>query len=131
MNRIFGAAAMLGLIAWSAISVEAAELRGPEDEVSNAIVVVNDYLGAVRVYLEDSEGSLHHLGLVGRGKVKQFGAPEDIWEHGDFRVRIHPVERDPWSVHLRIKTRTITVEDYETVVMWLTRDLGESRLEVG
>ena len=130
MNRIFGAAAMLGLIAWSTVSVEAAELRGPGDEVSNAIVVVNDYVGTVRVYVEDVDGSLHHLGLVVRGKVRHFDAPADIWEHGDFRVRIHPVERDPRSIHVRIKTRTLNVEDDETVVMWLTRDLAESRLEV-
>ncbi len=131
MNRIYGATLMLGLVAWSAVSVEAAELRGPGDEVSNEIVVVNDYVGSVRVYVEDSQGSLHHLGRVGRGKVKLFEAPADIWERGDFRVRIHPIEQGTWPNHVRIKTRALNVEDDETVVMFLTTDLAQSVLEVG
>ncbi len=129
MNRIYGATLMLGLVAWSAVSAEAAELRGPGDEVSNEIVVVNDYVGSVRVYVEDSQGSLHHLGRVGRGKVKLFEAPADIWERGDFRVRIHPIGRE--ANHVRIKTRLLNVEDDETVVMFLTKDLAQSVLEVG
>ena len=131
MNRIYGATLMLGLVAWSAVSAEAAELRGPGDEVSNEIVVVNDYVGSVRVYVEDSEGSLHHLGRVGRGKVKRFEAPADILERGDFRVRIHPIEQGAWSNRVRIKTRALNVEDDETVVMFLTTDLAQSVLEVG
>ncbi len=131
MNRIYGATLMLGLVAWSAVSAEAAELRGPGDEVSNEIVVVNDYVGSVRVYVEDSQGSLHHLGRVGRGKVKLFEAPADIWERGDFRVRIHPIGREALPNHVRIKTRLLNVEDDETVVMFLTTDLAQSVLEVG
>ncbi len=130
MNRIYGATLMLGLVAWSAVSAEAAELRGPGDEVSNEIVVVNDYVGSVRVYVEDSEGSQHYLGRVGRGKVKRFEAPADIWERGDFRVRIHPIDVAPWSNGVRIKTRALNVEDDETVVMWLKRELTQSVLEV-
>ncbi len=132
MKRIYGATFMLSLIAWSAISVEAAELGDPGDEVvTNQIVVVNDYVGSVRVFVEDSEGTLHNLGLVGRGKVKQFEAPAHIWARGDFRVRIHPTERDRWSKHIRIKTTALNVEDDETVVMWLRTDLAQSALEVG
>ncbi len=131
MNRIYGATLMLGLVAWSAVSAEAAELRGPGDEVSNEIVVVNDYVGSVRVYVEDSEGSLHYLGRVGRGKVKRFEAPADIWERGDFRVRIHPMGREWLPNHVRIKTRLLNVEDDETVVMFLKKDLAQSVLAVG
>ncbi len=131
MNRIYKATLMLGLVVWSAVSVEAAEARGPGDEVSNEIIVVNDYVESVRVYVEDSEGFLHPLGRVGQGKVKQFVAPADIWARGDFRVRIHPIERDPWSKYVRIKTRALNIEDNETVVMWLKTDLAKSVLEVG
>ena len=132
MNRIYGATVMLGLVAWSAVSVEAAELRGPGDEVSNEIVVVNDYVTRVRVYVEDSEGFLHQLGRVGRGTVKRFEAPADILERGDFRVRVHPIDHpiDPWSNHVRIKTRALNVEDDETVFMWLRRELTRSVVEV-
>ncbi len=131
MNRIYGATLMLGLVAWSAVSAEAAELRGPGDEVSNEIVVVNDYVGSVHVNGEDSEASLHQLGRVGRGKVKLFEAPADIWERRDFRVRIHPIEQGAWPNHVRIKTRALNVDDDETVVMFLTTDLAQSVLEVG
>ena len=131
MNRIYGLTLMLGLVVWSAVSAEAAELRGPGDEVTNEIIVVNDYVGSVRVYVEDSEGSLHHLGRVGRGKVKRFQAPADVWERGDFRVRIHPIEQEAWPNHVRIKTRKLNVEDDRTVVMFLTTDLAQSVLEVG
>ena len=97
----------------------------------NTIIVVNDYGESVRVYVEDAEGSLHYLGRVGRGEVKHFEAPADIWRRGDFRVRIHPIERDPWSKYVRIKTRALNIEDDETVVMWLKTDLAKSVLEVG
>ena len=158
MNRIYGATIMLGLVASSAVSVEAAELGGPRDEVSNAIVVVNDYVTQVRVYVEDSEGFLHQLGRVGRGKVKRFEAPADILERGDFRVRVHslapdwwslhveapgdilqrgnfqvrvpPLAPDRWSNHAGIKTRALNVEDDETVIMWLRTDLTQSVVEV-
>jgi hypothetical protein len=132
MNRIYGAAVMLGLVAWSAVSVEAAELNGPGDEVSNEIVVVNNSVTSVRVYVEDSEGVLHQLGRVSRGKVERFEAPADASERGDFRVRIHPlVDPDPWSDPVsRIKTRALNVADDDLVVVWLTTDLTQSEVEV-
>ena len=130
MNRIYGVTLMLGLVAWSAVSVEAAELRGPGDEVSNEIVVVNDYLTSVGVYVEDSEGHFHRLGRVSRGKVKLFEAPADILERGRFRVRIRPIDPYPGSNHVEIKTRALNVEDDETVIMWLRADLTQSAIEV-
>ena len=102
MNRIYGATVMLGLIAWSAVSIEAAELRGPEDGVRNEIVVVNDYLTVIGVYLEDSEGQLHRLGRVGQGKVKRFEASADLLERGHFRVRIRPINQYPGSQDVEI-----------------------------
>ena len=131
MNRIYGATLMLGLVAWSAVSVEAAELRGPGDEVSNEIIVVNDYVTSVRVYVEDSEGVLHRLGRVSRGKVQLFEAPADIVARGYFRVRIRPIDADPLSNHVEIKTKALNVEDDETVIMWLRAELTQSMVEVG
>ena len=131
MNRIYGATLMLGLVAWSAVSVEAAELWGPGDEVSNEIIVVNDYVTSVRVYVEDSEGFLHRLGRVSRGKVQLFEAPADIVARGYFRVRIRPIDVDPLSNHVEIKTKALNVEDDETVIMWLRTDLTQSMVEVG
>ena len=130
MNRIYGATVMLGLIAWSAVSIEAAELRGPEDGVRNEIVVVNDYLTVVGVYLEDSEGQLHRLGRVGQGKVKRFEASADLLERGHFRVRIRPINQYPGSQDVEIKTRVLNVEEDETVIMWLNTHLTQSAVKV-
>ena len=131
MNRKFGTTVMLGLVALSAVSVEAAEPRDPGDEASNSIVVVNDYVTPVHVYVEDSEGFLHRLGRVSQGKVKLFEAPADVSELGHFRVRIRPIDPYPGSNHLEIKTTVLNVEDDETVVMWLRTDLTQSAVEVG
>ena len=79
-KRIFGAAITMGLVALSAVSVEAAQLRDSGDKVTSDIVVVNDYSTSVRVYVEDSEGSVYRLGRVGRGKVGQFETPADVLE---------------------------------------------------
>lgn len=130
MKRIFGATVMLGLVAWSAVSLEAGELNGPGDEAGDDIIVVNNYVTSVRVYVEDSEGALHQLGLVGRGKVEQFETPADISKRGDFRVRVHPLDSDPWSNHVNIKTGTLNVEDNHALIMWLTTDLTQSEVEV-
>ncbi len=130
MSGIYGAALMLGLLAHSAVSVEAAELRSAGDEVTTPIAVVNDYTTQVRVYVEDSEGRLHRLGRVSRGKVKLFEAPADILERGRFRVRIRPIDPYPGSNHVEIKTRALNVEDDETVIMWLRADLTQSAIEV-
>lgn len=130
MNRIYGATVMLGLIAWSAVSIEAAELRGPEDSVRNEIVVVNDHLTVVGVYLEDSEGQLHRLGRVGQGKVKRFEASADLLERGHFRVRIRPINQYPGSQGVEIKTTVLNVEEDETVIMWLSTHLTQSAVKV-
>ena len=133
MSGMYGAALMLGLLAFSAVSVEAAELSGPGDEVSNEIIVVNDYTSLVRVYVEDSEGRLHQLGRVSPGQVNVFKAPADIWERGDFRVRVHPLDSPDllsWWDYVRIKTKALNVEDDETVIIWLRRELAQSVVEV-
>ena len=130
MKRIFGATVMLALVALSAVSLEAAELNGPGDEAGDDIIVVNNYVTSVRVYVEDSEGALHQLGVVGRGGVEQFEAPADISERGDFRVRVHPLDSDPWSSHVNIKTSALNVEDNQAVVMWLSANLTQSEVEV-
>jgi hypothetical protein len=131
IKRIFGAAVMMGLVASSAVSAEAAQLTDSRDKVTSDIVVVNDYTTAVRVYVEDSEGSVHRLGRVRRGQVRQFEAPADVFERGDFRVRIRPIDPYLGSNRVNIKTRLLNVRDDEQVIMWLKTDLRETAIEVG
>ncbi len=130
MNRV---ALVLGLVACSAVAVEAGELSGPGDEVTSEIVVASEYQTQVLVYVEDSEGRLQLLGSVSRGEVKHFDAPPDVLERGDFRVKVYPIyNRDPWSGwnDMGIKTRALNFENGETVILWIGRDLTSSTMEV-
>ena len=130
MNRV---ALVLGLVACSAVSVEAGELSGPGDEVSSEIVVANDYRTHVLVYVEDSEGRQQLLGRVSSGRVKLFDAPTDMTERGDFRVKVYPLgSSDPWAPQydIGIKTRSLNLENGQTVILWIGRELAASSVEV-
>ena len=131
MKRIFGATVLLGLFAWGSGSVEAAEPNGPGDEVGDQIVVVNRSVVPVRVYLEDSEGHRRQLGSVGRGQTTMFDAPADVLERGDFRVVVRPSRYDQVSRdQVSIKTRALNFEDDEMVIVWLEKELSQSKVEV-
>lgn len=131
MKRIIEATVLMGLVAFGADSVAAAELGGPGDEVSHQIVVVNQSVTPVRVYVEDVEGRRYELGTLDRGKTKMFEAPADILERGDFRVRIQPRRyAQRFSDPVSIRTETLSIEDDETVILWLERELGQSMVEV-
>ncbi len=130
MNRV---ALVLGLVACSAVSVEAGELSGPRDEVTSEIVVANGYRTQVLVYVEDSDGGLLLLGSVSRAEVKRFDAPADVTERGDFRVKVYPIYNpDPWSGwnDMGIKTQPITLDNSEMLILWIGKDLTESSVEV-
>jgi hypothetical protein len=47
MKRMYRVALMLGLVAAGAVSVEAAESYSPDDEITNEIYVVNNYVAPV------------------------------------------------------------------------------------
>ena len=126
MKGIFGAAVMSCMVALSAASVDAAELKGPADEASNEIVVVNDYTSTVGVYVEDADGSVHRLGRVSRGQVKHFQTPEG----DDFRVRIRPIGPYVGSDQVEIKSQALNVEADETVIMWLKSELSQAGVEL-
>lgn len=122
---------LAGLVALSAVSVDGAEVRDSGERVSHPIVVVNGSATQVRVYVEDSEGRRYELGSLERGQTSMFEAPSDVLERGEFRVRVHP---GYYAQHLRdparITTRSLTIEDGETVILWLERELSRSTVEV-
>jgi len=131
MRRISRATVLMGLVTLSAASVDAAELSSVGNEVDDQIVVVNQSVTPVRVYVEDAEGRRHQLGSVARGQTTTFAAPADILESGDFQVVVRPrhfaqFARDQAS----IKTGALSVEDNETVILWLGRELSQSKVEV-
>ncbi len=54
-----------------------------------------------------------------------------ILERGDFRVVVRPSRHDQVSRdQVSIKTNALKVEDDETVILWLERDLSPSKVEV-
>jgi hypothetical protein len=127
MKMMMGAAVLLGLVTFGPVSVEASELNDPGDE----IVVVNRSVTPVQVYMEDSEGRRHQLGSVSQGQATTFQAPEGIVEQGDFRVVVRPGHYSQFSRNqVSIKTRALTIEDDETVILWLDRELSQSKVQI-
>lgn len=131
IQRICGATVLLGLIALGADSVEAAQLNGHGNGVGDQIVVANHSVTPVRVFVEDSEGNQRQLGSVDRGQTTIFEAPAGILERGDFRVVVRPSHYNQFTKdQVSIKTGSLNVEGDETVILWLERELSQSKVEV-
>ena len=131
MKRLFVATVLMGLVAFDAVSAEAAEPDGTPGRAGHQIVVVNESVTPVRVYVEDAHGRRYELGCLERGETKEFDAPAGVVDRGDFRVRVHP---DYYTQHVddpvKITTRALNVSDGETIILWLERDLSRSTVEV-
>ncbi len=94
--------------------------------------VINDYHAAVRVYVQDADSRLHHLGRVLPSQAKGLAIDGDIAAKGSFRIKVFP-EAQPWarmSEDGGIRTRDITLAEGETVSFWVERDLTRSRISV-
>lgn len=131
MKRALEVAVLTGLIAFGATSVEGAEPVGDGDAVGPRIVVVNESVTPVRVYVEDADGRQYELGRLERGRTKAFEAPGQVVERGDFRLRVDPgyyAQRVPDPD--KIATRALDVRENETVILWLERDLSRSTVEI-
>ena len=132
MMRTNRVALVLGLIACSAVPLEASEPTGPADEVGKEFVVVNGYRTQVLVYVEDSDGRVGLMGRVSRGEIKRFTPPADVTEGGRFRVKVYPVYNpDPWSGwnDAGIRTQALNLQTGATLIVWVAKDLAESSVE--
>ena len=127
MKGPYRVALMLGLAAFAATLLEAAEIDHPTDEITKSVRVINNYLAQVRVYAEDSQGRLHTLGRVARGKLKEFEIPEEIAQES-FRIKVFPW-RPLGSLHqddFCVKTSPIDLERYSEITVWLKPDLSQT-----
>ncbi len=127
MNRV---ALLLGLALVAATSLEAAEIDHPTDEITNSVLVINNYVALVRVYAEDSQGRRHALGRVARGELKEFEISAEIAQ-GSFRIRVVP-SQPVWSLqqdNYAVKTNPIDLERVSEVIVWLEPDLRTSKVE--
>ena len=132
MMGMYRVALLMGLVAFSAASAEAAELNGPGDDATHEIRVVNNYQSPVRVYVQDANGRLHLLGRVARGQFKVLEVSSEIAEKGGFRLKIYPNE-PVWSLIGNtngIKTKEFNLQDGDSITMWLETDLRQSMIEV-
>lgn len=132
MKWMMRVALMVGLVAVSAASVQAVEVRSDDDRYDTAVYVVNNHLTDVRVYAEDANGRLHNLGRVSRGQLKTFDVPEGVRD-ADFRIKVFPADPvwSPVAEDYGIKTNPLNSERDEQVRIWLEADLSQSVVEIG
>lgn len=131
MKGMYRVALMMGLVAVSAVSVEAAELQGPDAEITTEIYVVNNHLSDVRVFAEDAEGKLHNLGRVARGDLRHFDVPEELADE-EFRIKVFPTTPvwSPIPDDYGVKTNPLNAGQDREVRVWLEADLTQSVVEI-
>ena len=132
MKVTYRVALMLGLVAFSAASVEAAEIDAPSNDGARVVNIVNNFLSPVRVYAEDAKGRMHPLGNVAQGQFKTLEIPEQIVEMGAVRIKVFPYQ--PASSLMSnadgIGTRGLNLQADNFVTLWLETDLTASMLEI-
>ena len=131
MKGMYRVGLMLGLVAVSAVNLQAAEYQGSEDEITTEIYVMNNYLSDVRVFAEDAEGRLHRLGRVMRGDLGTFEVPEQLADE-EFRIKIYPSTPawSPISDDFGVKTSALVADRDRQVRLWLEADLSQSIVEI-
>ena len=132
MKRMCRVALMMGMVAFSAASAEAAQLNGLRDDASHEVRVVNNYHSQVRVYVQDVNGRMHLLGRVARGQFKVLEVSAEIADMGYVRLKVYPHEPVGSLVDSinGIKTKELSLQDGDAVTMWLETDLTQSMIEV-
>ena len=131
MKGMYRVALMLGLVAVSAVNVQAAEYQGSDDEIQTEIYVMNNHLSDVRVFAEDAEGKLHNLGRVMRGDLRTFEVPQELADE-EFRIKVYPSTPawSPISDDYGVKTNPLVAERDRQVRVWLEADLTQSIVEI-
>ena len=131
MRTTFRVAMVLGLMTMSVTAVQAEELERPTDEITTQILVMNNYLSDVRIYIEDADGTLHSMGRLPRGRLADFTVPEELTDR-PFRVKIYPAPRPGSRIAAEagVKTNPLHAPRDQQVRVWLEPDLTDSIVEV-
>jgi hypothetical protein len=122
-----------GILALTATAAEAQMAHGSSDADAREVRVVNDYHEPVRVYVQDADSRLHHLGRVLPSMAMSLEIDAEIAAKGSFRIKVFPVSQ-PWtrlSEDSGIRSRDITLDEGEILTFWVERDLANSRITVG
>ena len=99
--------------------------------VTTQVLVMNNYLTDVRIFIEDAQGKLHNMGRLARGSLADFTVPEDIASE-TFRVKVFPAPMPGSSLagDDGVKTNELHSPQDQQVRMWLESDLPNSIVEV-
>ena len=132
VKSIYRAALMLGLTAFSATSLEGADVDPRTDDEARQVNVVNNFASSVRGFALDANGRLHALGIVARGQFKALEISNEIAEMGAIQIKVYPNQpgRSLMSNTQAIKTRQIHLQSEQTVTVWLKMDLSASTVEI-
>ena len=132
VKSIYRAALMLGLTAFSATSLEGADVDPRTDDEARQVNVANNFPSSVRVFALDANGRLHALGIVARGQFKALEISNEIAEMGAIQIQVYPNQpgRSLMSNTQAIKTRQIHLQSEQTVTVWLKMDLSASTVEI-
>lgn len=131
MRTMIRVALVMGLMTTSAVSAEATDLRPTDDVATTQVLVMNNHVADVRVYIEDADGKLHHMGRLARGSLANFEVPAEL-AHGEFRVKVYPAAL-PGSLFagdVGVKTNPLRTERDRQVRLWLEADLPSSIVEI-
>ena len=132
VKSIYRAALMLGLTAFSATSLEGADVDPRTDDEARQVNVAHNCASPVRVFALDANGRLHALSIVARGQFKALEISNEIAEMGAIQIKVYPNQpgRSLMSNTQAIKTRQIHLQSEQTVTVWLEMDLSASTVEI-
>lgn len=131
MMKTLRVALLMGLMTMSAVSVEAKEVHSPDDEMTTQVLVINNSVTDVRVYIEDADGRLHNMGRLTRGSLTGFDVPREL-TRGEFRVKVYPAAMpgSRFADGEGVKTNPLSTERDRQVRVWLEADLPSSIVEI-
>ena len=96
--------------------------------------VMNNYDRQVSVYVVDSQNRRHLLGKVGHSRFKDLQIPAGLTRGtGTVQLKVYPVQLQPGigvSVFesAGVKTRVLSVQSDQVIVLYLEQDLTRSRV---
>ncbi|MDX1494294.1 MAG: hypothetical protein R3253_09555 [Longimicrobiales bacterium] len=132
MMKTMRVALVVGMMTMIGVaSAEAGEIHSPDDELTTQVLVMNNYLTDVRVYIEDAGGKLHHIARVARGSLVDFNVPSELAQR-EFRVKVYPAAM-PGSLladDKGVKTNLLNADRDQQVRVWLETDLPSSIVEI-
>jgi hypothetical protein len=102
-------------------------------EPNHHIAIVNEYAAPMVVYAEDAQGTLHELGTLSPGEVRMVETGPQGSDEGPVRLHARPMNsKDRLSTwgDVGIRTSLLALDEDDTAILWIARDLAESLVEI-